>query len=167
MFQPRQMTTFLMSSLTRARKISLSVPTTAMAIPQASSMRFPGSKPWRALIRRSKGKFFPTIPDDSTGFEDSKVVSGSHDAKYSSQDLTPAIWLRSGRTGRYFLQVLFLAAAYVFSGWLGSLLAVPPGYATAVFPAAGVALAALLLYGAPLAPGACLPPLSAKYLFLC
>jgi signal transduction histidine kinase len=49
--------------------------------------------------------------------------------------------------------VLFLAAAYVFSGWLGSLLAVPPGYATAVFPAAGVALAALLLYGAPLAPG--------------
>jgi signal transduction histidine kinase len=58
-----------------------------------------------------------------------------------------------GQTGRPFLQVLFLAAAYVFSGWLGSLLAVPPGYATAVFPAAGVALAALLLYGAPLAPG--------------
>jgi signal transduction histidine kinase len=59
----------------------------------------------------------------------------------------------SGQTGRYLLHVLFLAAAYVFSGWLGSLLAVPPGYATAVFPAAGVALAALLLYGAPLAPG--------------
>jgi signal transduction histidine kinase len=58
-----------------------------------------------------------------------------------------------GPTGRYFLEVLFLAAAYVFSGWLGSLLAVPPGYATAVFPAAGVALAALLLYGATLAPG--------------
>ncbi|TMA89554.1 MAG: PAS domain S-box protein [Deltaproteobacteria bacterium] len=59
----------------------------------------------------------------------------------------------SGQTGRRVLQVLFLAAAYVFFGWLGSLLAVPPGYATAVFPAAGVALAALLLYGAPLAPG--------------
>ena len=60
----------------------------------------------------------------------------------------------SGQTGRRFLQqVLFLAAAYVFFGWLGSLLAVPPGYATAVFPAAGIALAALLLYGAPLAPG--------------
>jgi signal transduction histidine kinase len=59
----------------------------------------------------------------------------------------------SGQTGRYLLHVLFLAVAYVFSGWLGSLLAVPPGYATAVFPAAGVALAALLLYGAPLAPG--------------
>jgi len=59
----------------------------------------------------------------------------------------------SGRTARYLLRVLLLAAAYVFSGWLGSLLAVPPGYATAVFPASGVALAALLLYGAPLAPG--------------
>jgi hypothetical protein len=51
----------------------------------------------------------------------------------------------SGQTGRRFLQVLFLAAAYVFSGWLGSLLAVPPDYATAVFPAAGVVFAALIL----------------------
>jgi signal transduction histidine kinase/sensor domain CHASE-containing protein len=58
-----------------------------------------------------------------------------------------------GQTGRGVLHVLVLAAAYVFFGWLASLLAVPPGYATAVFPAAGVALAALLLYGARLAPG--------------
>src|SRR5437870_1495719 len=62
-----------------------------MAIPQASSTRFPGSKRWRASIRRSNGKFFPTMPDDSTGFEDSKVVSGSHEPKYLSQDLTPEI----------------------------------------------------------------------------
>jgi hypothetical protein len=48
------------------------------------------SKRWRASIRRSNGKFIPTIPDDSTGFEDSKVVLGSHDAKYLSQDLTLA-----------------------------------------------------------------------------
>jgi hypothetical protein len=41
----------------------------ACVIPQASSTRFPGSKRWRASIRRSNGKFFPTIPDDSTGFE--------------------------------------------------------------------------------------------------
>jgi hypothetical protein len=27
------------------------------------------SKRWRASIRRLNGKFFPTIPDDSTGFE--------------------------------------------------------------------------------------------------
>jgi hypothetical protein len=60
---------FLMLSLTRARKISLSAPTTAMAIPQASSTRFPGSKRWRASVHRSNGKFFPTIPDDSTGFK--------------------------------------------------------------------------------------------------
>lgn len=33
----------------------------------------------------------------------------------------------SGHTGRWFLHVLILAAAYVFSGWLGSLLAVSPG----------------------------------------
>jgi len=28
------------------------------------------------------------MPDDSTGFEDSKVVSGSHEANYLGQDLT-------------------------------------------------------------------------------
>ncbi len=70
----------------------------------------------------------------------------------ATRRLSSVPWL-PGQAGRYLLHVLFLAAAYVFSGWLGSLLAVPPGYATAVFPAAGVALAALLLYGAPLAPG--------------
>src|SRR6266498_993624 len=72
-----------------------------------------------------------------------------------AKEITRPFRLTDGgcQTGRRVLQVLFLAAAYVFFGWLGSLLAVPPGYATAVFPAAGVALAALLLYGAPLAPG--------------
>jgi hypothetical protein len=40
----------------------------------------------------------------------------------------------SGQTGRRFLQVLFLAAAYVFSGWLGSLLAVPPVMPPPSFP---------------------------------
>src|SRR5262245_61500178 len=59
----------------------------------------------------------------------------------------------SRRSGRYLLHVLFLAAAYVFSSWLGSLLAVPPGYGPALLPASGVALAALLLYGGSLAPG--------------
>src|SRR5918996_1265658 len=77
MFQLRRMTTFLMLSLTRARKISLSVPTMAMAIPRASSTRFPGSKRWRASIRRSNRKFFPTIPDDSTGFEAGQDVFNS------------------------------------------------------------------------------------------
>jgi hypothetical protein len=40
----RPVTTFLTLSLMRARKISLSVRTTVMAIPLASSTRFPGSK---------------------------------------------------------------------------------------------------------------------------
>lgn len=45
-----------------------------------------------------------------------------------------------------------LVAAYFISGRLGLLLAVPPGYATAIFPASGVALAGLLLYGYRLWP---------------
>src|SRR5262245_15026723 len=50
-------------------EISSSAPTTAMAIPRANSMRFPVSKRWRASIRTSNGKFFPTIPDDFTASE--------------------------------------------------------------------------------------------------
>ncbi|MBD8526611.1 CHASE domain-containing protein [Pseudomarimonas arenosa] len=44
---------------------------------------------------------------------------------------------------------LIIAVAYVVSGRLGLLLAIPPGYATAIFPPAGVALGALLLFGRP------------------
>ncbi|MDE2165623.1 MAG: CHASE domain-containing protein [Alphaproteobacteria bacterium] len=40
-----------------------------------------------------------------------------------------------------------LAVAYVVSGRLGLLLAVPPGYATAIFPPAGLAMAAMLIGG--------------------
>ena len=47
---------------------------------------------------------------------------------------------------------LTLAVAYVVSGGFGLLLAVPPGYATAVFPPAGIAMAAMLIGG-----GATLP----------
>ncbi len=42
---------------------------------------------------------------------------------------------------------LSLALAYVASGRLGLLLAVPPGYATAIFPPAGIAMAAALIGG--------------------
>ncbi|HCA26784.1 MAG TPA: histidine kinase, partial [Betaproteobacteria bacterium] len=42
---------------------------------------------------------------------------------------------------------ILLALAYAGIGRLALLLAVPPGYATAVFPSAGVALAALLIWG--------------------
>ncbi len=50
-------------------------------------------------------------------------------------------------------QVVVLAAAYYLVGRLGLLLAIPPGYATAVWPAAGIALAAVLLVGYRVWPG--------------
>ena len=43
--------------------------------------------------------------------------------------------------------IVAIALAYALSGRLGLMLAIPPGYASAIFPAAGVALAAVLLYG--------------------
>ncbi|WP_189836530.1 MASE1 domain-containing protein, partial [Sulfurirhabdus autotrophica] len=46
-----------------------------------------------------------------------------------------------------------LALMYFLAGRLGLLLAIPPGYATAIFPPAGFALAALLLYGNRIWPG--------------
>lgn len=42
---------------------------------------------------------------------------------------------------------LLLVAAYAATGRLGLLLAVPPGYATAIFPPAGIAAAAMLIAG--------------------
>jgi two-component sensor histidine kinase len=46
-----------------------------------------------------------------------------------------------------------VAVAYFAFGRLALLLAIPPGYATAVWPAAGVALVAILLYGYRVWPG--------------
>ena len=46
-----------------------------------------------------------------------------------------------------------VAAAYYVVGRLGLLLALPPGYATAVWPASGIALAGTLLFGYRVWPG--------------
>lgn len=51
------------------------------------------------------------------------------------------------------LQILLLAIGYIAAGQLGLMLAIPPGYATAIFPASGIALAAILLWGYRLLPG--------------
>jgi signal transduction histidine kinase len=51
------------------------------------------------------------------------------------------------------IQVLGLAAVNFGAGKLGLLLAVPPGYASAVWPPSGIALAALLLAGYRVWPG--------------
>ncbi|MGH8530440.1 MAG: MASE1 domain-containing protein, partial [Nevskiales bacterium] len=48
---------------------------------------------------------------------------------------------------RDLLAIAAMAAAYYISGRLGLLLAIPPGYATAVWPASGIALAGVLIYG--------------------
>src|SRR5262245_558623 len=48
---------------------------------------------------------------------------------------------------------LTVAVAYAVAAWLGLWLAIPPGYATALGPAAGVALAGVLIGGARVWPG--------------
>jgi integral membrane sensor domain MASE1 len=50
-------------------------------------------------------------------------------------------------------QMLLLAAVYFVVAKLSLLLAIPPGYATAVWPPSGIALAAMLLGGTRLWPG--------------
>jgi signal transduction histidine kinase/CHASE1-domain containing sensor protein len=48
---------------------------------------------------------------------------------------------------RCVVPVLTLAAAYAVTAWLALWLAIPPGYATAIWPAAGLALAGVLIGG--------------------
>jgi PAS domain S-box-containing protein len=53
----------------------------------------------------------------------------------------------------YWSRVLILALLYILTGMLGLLLAVPPGYATIIWPASGIAVGMLLAHGARLWPG--------------
>lgn len=53
----------------------------------------------------------------------------------------------------YLGQVILLAAVYFAAAKLSLLLAIPPGYATAVWPPSGIALAAVLLLGSRIWPG--------------
>ena len=57
------------------------------------------------------------------------------------------------RSAEYVLATCGIAILYYFTGRLGLLLAIPPGYATAVWPPSGIALAGLLLFGARVWPG--------------
>src|SRR5256886_14691419 len=54
---------------------------------------------------------------------------------------------------RWVVPLLTLAVAYAVAAWLGLWLAIPPGYATALWPAAGLALAGVLMGGARVSPG--------------
>src|SRR4051794_30783813 len=57
-----------------------------------------------------------------------------------------------GRPLRYTGQVALLTAVYCVVAKLSLLTAVPPGYATSVWPPSGLAVAALLLFGSRLWP---------------
>jgi signal transduction histidine kinase len=57
------------------------------------------------------------------------------------------------RGATYLGAICGLAIVYYLTGRLGLLLAIPPGYATAVWPPSGIALAGLMLFGARLWPG--------------
>ncbi|MGH8130756.1 MAG: MASE1 domain-containing protein [Steroidobacteraceae bacterium] len=52
-----------------------------------------------------------------------------------------------------FVKILLLTAGYGLTGIVGLSLAIPPGYATAVWPASGIALAAILMWGPRVWPG--------------
>jgi signal transduction histidine kinase len=58
--------------------------------------------------------------------------------------------------------ILLLAAAYFAAAKVSLLVAIPPGYATAIWPPSGIALAALLLGGRRLWPGVWLGSLAAN-----
>lgn len=47
----------------------------------------------------------------------------------------------------YFCKLLLVIVAYYLSGRLGLLLTIPPGHATAIWPASGIGLAAILIFG--------------------
>jgi len=54
---------------------------------------------------------------------------------------------------RYLARVILLAVVYYVTGRLGLLLAVPPGYATAIWPPSGMMLAGILIFGYRYWPG--------------
>ena len=55
--------------------------------------------------------------------------------------------MKPDRAHAWLRPLLITASAYAVTGWLALLLAIPPGYASPLFPAAGIALAAVLVYG--------------------
>lgn len=59
----------------------------------------------------------------------------------------------AARSHALLFQVLGLAIAYFITGKLGTLLAIPPGYATAIWPPSGIALGWALIYGHRVWPG--------------
>jgi PAS domain S-box-containing protein len=61
--------------------------------------------------------------------------------------------LESARQGSYWFRAVLLACVYFSAAKTSLLLAIPPGYATAVWPPSGIALAAILMLGTRYWPG--------------
>ncbi len=77
-------------------------------------------------------------------FTDNIKSTSSRNSAAISQSSQFFVWL---------LQILGLTIAYFVSGKIGTFLAIPPGYATAIWPPSGIALAGILLYGYRVWPG--------------
>src|SRR5262245_54111567 len=68
--------------------------------------------------------------------------------------LSPRSWARpSLRLKSFVVENLAMAAAYYGLGRIALLLAIPPGFASAVWPSAGLALAGMLVFGYRVWPG--------------
>lgn len=61
-------------------------------------------------------------------------------------------------------RIFVLGIAMFIGGWLGMQMAVPPGYASPLWPPAGIALAALLIWGRQLWPGVLLGGIANQFL---
>ena len=76
--------------------------------------------------------------------------------------MTTASVAMKGHAG-YLLRIALVAVVYFAAAKVALALAIPPGYATAVWPSSGIALAALLLSGTRLWPGVWLGAAAANF----
>lgn len=61
--------------------------------------------------------------------------------------------MKRNSIGMYLIKIFLIAGLYFASGRLGLFLAVPPGFATVIWPPSGIALGVLIIYGWRLWPG--------------
>src|SRR4051794_7640410 len=73
-----------------------------------------------------------------------KILGTGHESMHGT---------RSGGLMVRLAEIGLLAAIYFLAAKASLLLAIPPGYATTVWPPSGIALAAVLLYGPRIWPG--------------
>ena len=80
------------------------------------------------------------------------MPSATVDANFERRDRESTPIHDSPAADRW-VRIVILAAGYTLTGIVGLTLAVPPGYATPVWPPSGIALAAILLWGPRVWPG--------------